>query len=202
MTRAWVFIGAFESDILRMGECIEHATRRETSAATGPDQQHSRTELCSKEQRHCRREQCRKDECRQAETWRRPRAVHFSHRHSNRCAQQCREGDPQVTKVVTRPDSANERESKGNSAEQNRERLRRTLVMRPLHLSRPVLGPLSGKIGLNRTALFCRPTAHRAAGRPGNNGPDLPCSAVSSPCVCSCRCWGSWWHGANVLHWH
>src|SRR5437762_6412897 len=47
-----------------------------------------------------------------------------------------------------------------------------------------------------------RPTVPRAAGRPGNNGPGLPCSAVSSPCVCFCRYWGSWWHGANVLHWH
>ncbi len=134
----------FESDISWMCECIEHAARRETYAKTGSDQHHSGTELCSKEQRHRRPEQCRKDECRQAETWRRPRAVRSSHRHGNRCTEQCREGDPQVTKVVPRPDRANERESKGNGAEQNRERLRPTLLMRRLHLGRPVVSRTVG----------------------------------------------------------
>ena len=46
------------------------------------------------------------------------------------------------------------------------------------------------------------PTAPQAADRAGNNGPGLPCSAVSSPYVCFYRYSGSWWHGANVLRWH
>ena len=59
-----------------------------------------------------------------------------------------------------------------------------------------------GKLALIGLLCSGRPIDPRAAGRPGNNGPGLLCSAVSSPCVCFCRCWGSWWHGANVLHWH
>lgn len=58
------------------------------------------------------------------------------------------------------------------------------------------------KSALIRLLCSGRPIAPRAAGRLGNNGPGLPCSAVSSPCVCFCRCWGSSWRGANVLHWH
>ena len=60
---------------------------------------------------------------------------------------------------------------------------------------------VAANLALIGLACSGRPTA-RAAGWSGNNGPGLPCFAASSPCVCFCRCWGSWWRGANVLHWH